>query len=137
MFAGRGKAKEAVAPKNGADAPHEPVPNAVVPEDNPSAPTLTETVIVASDDTDTVEVPEQATSVASKPPEKLMGIVDDSKQPPGVRTIALGEKFIEGLEELDVSDLTVDLKRNLRHTLDNIGIWHADHDQMLKLPCEL
>ena len=121
----------------GAVAPHEPVPNAVAPENDPSAPTVTETVAVALDDTDTVEVPEQATSVASRPAEKLMEIVDEDEQPPGVRIIALGEKFFEELEGMDVSDLTLDLKRNLRHTLDNIGIWHADHDEMLKLPGEL
>ena len=130
-----GKAQVSGGAAKGANTTLKPAVTTVALAENNSTRVLTTGDAV--DATNPAEVSEGASPAAPKSEKKPAAILDDSKQPPGIRVVTLGEKFIEGLEETDVSDLTADLKRNLRHTLDNIGIWRADHDQMLKLPGEL
>ena len=130
-----GKAKAQTALVKGVNASPNPVPAIVIPEGDASAPVPTE--VAAPDDTDTEGNSAQALPDAPRPAENLAEIMDDGEQPPGVHVVTLGEKFVEELGELDVSDLTADLKRNLRNTLDDVENWHADHDEMLRPPGRL
>ena len=67
------------------------------------------------------------------PVQEQAPVEDNAEQSSGGRAIAIGKRFVEALEALEVAELTANLRGDLARTLDDVSGWQAKHDGMLKL----